>query len=1356
MSEATTGVQWRFRLLTCCIALTSIAFIQSPGRIVADTKVDLVLDPGGFLHRAMTLWDPHSSFGQVQNQAYGYFFPMGPFFWLGNLVHLDPWVTQRLWWSLLFVVAFLGIVKLAGELGVRSDGARLLAAAAFALSPRILSVVGPSSIEVWPSALAPWVLIPLVIATKRGNPLKGAALSALAVTCIGGVNAAATFAVLPLGVLWILFAEPGPRRRRLMLWWPPLVVLATLWWLIPLFLLASYSPPFLDYIESSSITTVAASAFDALRGTTNWVPYISLDSQAGHQLITQQVLILNGAVVLGLGLTGLAMRSTPHRRFLFSGLMLGLVFVTAGHTGSIHGFGAGTVQELLDGVLAPLRNTHKFDVVLRIPLVIGLAHAVSALTHRASAADRGENAVRAIGVGFLAVAAVAGAVAPAWSGQLANKGSFTAVPDYWSQASTWLSVNATGTSLLAPASAFPDYLWGSTGDEPIQSLSTTPWAVRNSIPLANGGTIRYLDSITAQLDKGRGSSGLASTLRRAGVEYLVVRNDLDPTVAGGNIEQTYRTIEDSDGLTGVASFGPELGGDPVFDSGDRRSFANGGWQSRHPAIEIFKVQNSASTTTQDGVATVVGNSDSLTLLDDLGITDGRSVVTAPDQPVTGVPESVVLTDGNRRQEVAFGSVHANRSNSLALENEYSSKRRVHDYLDSHSTAASSWLAVPELRGARSLQASGSRADVGTVGGTRPSDQPWSAFDGDPRTSWTTTDAEPWIRLTLDHSENLGSITITVDQPPGAEQHLTVLTGTGPQKVVAAGTTPVTVDLGTVDAVEVRGSDPGLSISDISSPSLQVSRPLVLPKLPADWPAPHDIVLGDDGVDRPGCLPISGLDRCRASQTAHGEDGFGMDRIFTMPAGSDYRASLTVQPVGGPALEAYLQDGDKAQVSASSTVNDDPRAGVSRAMDHDLKTGWISRPGDTDPFVTLQWKKPQKLSEIHLSTAESLPASAPREVVLEFGQGIQRRATLVDGVARFATVTSDRVDVHLTTSTPSLTFSPSGIGERLPVGISELWFGPAGKSQVATSDGPITVPCGLGPMVTVNGTTYDTSVETSTAAMAAGRSARSTLCDATELNLPQGTQRIRVAASPMFRATSLALTRTAGDPGAGSAPTVLTRTDSSSVDRTIALPADAQTSVLTTGENFNTGWVARLDGVKLAPLQVDGWQQAWTVPAHGAGTLVLRYEPDTVYRAGLLAGAAGAALVLFLALWRRKDFVTTGVGHGKRRTTAVATALGTVVAFGMVGGVPFLLALAVGAAGAWLLERRSVDPTWLPVAPLAVAAVFYVVRPWGTSSAWAGTLAVPQICVALTLGVLAFTVLSDRQDLSRRNGSSTKR
>ena len=61
-------------------------------------------------------------------------------------------------------MAFLGVVKLCGALGLGTpDEPASSAGFAYALSPRILTTLGPISIEAWPMALAPWVLVPLVL-----------------------------------------------------------------------------------------------------------------------------------------------------------------------------------------------------------------------------------------------------------------------------------------------------------------------------------------------------------------------------------------------------------------------------------------------------------------------------------------------------------------------------------------------------------------------------------------------------------------------------------------------------------------------------------------------------------------------------------------------------------------------------------------------------------------------------------------------------------------------------------------------------------------------------------------------------------------------------------------------------------------------------------------------------------------------------------------------------------------------------------------------------------------------------------------------------------------------------------------
>src|SRR5262245_21910828 len=150
----------------CVLALAVLSFAQLPGRVTFDTKLDLVVNPVGFLARALHLWNPQATSGELQNQAYGYLFPIGPFFALGQELGVPPWVTQRVWCALLLCVAFLGTLLLARALGIGTEPTRHAAALAYTLAPRMLTEVGTLSAEMLPAVALPWVMLPLVRAAN--------------------------------------------------------------------------------------------------------------------------------------------------------------------------------------------------------------------------------------------------------------------------------------------------------------------------------------------------------------------------------------------------------------------------------------------------------------------------------------------------------------------------------------------------------------------------------------------------------------------------------------------------------------------------------------------------------------------------------------------------------------------------------------------------------------------------------------------------------------------------------------------------------------------------------------------------------------------------------------------------------------------------------------------------------------------------------------------------------------------------------------------------------------------------------------------------------------------------------------
>jgi arabinofuranan 3-O-arabinosyltransferase len=1345
----------------CSLVLVTVAMIQQPGRIVADTKLDLVVDPGRFLERATSLWDPIGFFGQVQNQAYGYFFPMGPFFWGGHVLGMEPWVVQRLWWAVVLVVAFHGMVRLAVQLNIGTLTTQLIGGLVFALSPRIVSVLGGSSIEVWPMAMAPWVLVALIAGTTRRSPVAMAAASAVCVALVGGVNAAAAAAVVPLGAIWLLMAPPGPRRRRMLVAWPAFLLLGTLWWLVPLFVLGSYSPPFLDYIESASLTTFDTTLLDALRGTSNWTSYLSQTNIAGRALISEPVLLLNLAVVLALSVAGLARRDLPHRRFLWVSLLVGLVLVTMGHTASHGGLGADSVQAALDGTLAPLRNTHKFDVVLRVPLVLGFVHILTiAMRSPAAMAPRAARRWTAgTGVVALALVGIAGSTSPAWAGDLAPRDTFADVPGYWRQAANWLDEHASDDrALVVPASSFGSYQWGSTNDDVLQALATSPWGVRNAIPLTNPGNIRMLDAVEREVTDGRGSKALREYLLASGVSLLLVRNDLNPSTDGVDPELVHAAIESIPGVRRVASFGPTVGGAPTIEGTKGRFFVDQGWQSEHPAIEVYRVGATAPVRAQPvgSVPVVVGSAESQVGLLASGRSTSRSVRYAPDVRRDDVPSFYLMTDGERRQEVAFGRVHDNRSSSLARSDRYVADRPVHDYLE---RGAGRWTTTPVLKGARRISASSSRASVGTTARIDLSAQPWSAFDGDPMTSWRAAPEDAgsrsWIRIDLEDSVQVGGMTVTVDGDPVDSTKLVVRTDHESVTLDGRGDTPRSVRGFERPTRSVTISAPSsvasqLAISDIHIPNVRLSRPLRVPTPPAAWGSPSALMLEASAGYRSGCLVVDGYLRCASGADSWGEDGRTIDREVSLPSGDTYPWQLTVEPIGGEALDALTQRGRLVTVRASSQVTRGAQATAKSAADGDPETSWVAASDDERPRLVVSWIGERRISTITAQVEGLTAASRPTRGTLRFPDGSRRLVRFdADGIAHFRAVTTNRIEIEITDAQDARNLNSAGGATVLPVGISELRIGTTDILPLSTDDEVQRFPCGSGPTVTVDGNPVRTTVVASPAVLTSGMQLTAQPCSSDDrtINLSPGQHRITVRGTDSVRPVRLALGETVAATGA----TDVRASRWGVSSRKVAVGGAGAPQLVTVVENANAGWTPAEDQVE--SVMVNGWQQGWLVDSD---ELTLQYVPNSIYRWGLIVGA-GLFLVL-LIIWAVASAV--GSGHlpvsaprASHRRHALGVLVITMVAVLAVGGLLGTVAALIGAAAATAWSRRG-DVALLAGGLVAIPAIAAATRPWGGARAWFGTADWPQLMIAVVLGVVAASVAGLPTRRSRAMGDST--
>ncbi len=1238
--------------------LTVLAFIQSPGLIVADTKIDLAVEPVGFLGRALHLWDPAGAFGQLQNQAYGYLWPMGPFFVVGTGIGLPAWAVQRLWWALLLVVAYLGAVRLAGRLGIGTPASRLIAGVAFALSPRILTELGALSVEAWPSAVAPWVLLPLVdlgVKTAAGDRLTGrpprsarraVALSALAVACAGGVNATAVFAVVPLGFLWLCTLRPWRRRIKLLVAWCAAVGAATAWWLVPLLVLGRYSPPFLDYIESAKTTTGITDPVTVVRGSSHWLAFLtdrfSETLPAGWEIATNPVPVMAAVLLAALGLAGLARPGMPHRRLLISGLLLGFALVGLGHVGELPGtFGAGQ-REFLDGVGAPLRNVHKFDVLLRLPLALGLAHLLGILLR-----VRRPIAGRALRPGVVAslgtAAAIAAVAAPALAGGLAAPNGFAAVPGYWRDAAGWLNERADeGRVLVVPGARFPNYTWGDTLDEITQPLLEGPAAVRHAIPLSPATTIRLMDAVDSVLTTGYGSPGLADYLARAGVRYLLVRNDLQYGRSGTTAPLLVRqALDRSPGLEPVASFGPDLSPSTTDGAVDTLG-------AEVPPLQILRVDRPVDQVVAypvEGVTTLVGGPESLLWLAEAGLLPAGPTILAGDGRTAG---PLVLTDGLRLRDVSFGMGRDSVSATLTA-------GAAEDSKDYRPPWGPQWSTMAAYEGIGDVRASSSAAQANSVGGTRPEHQPFAAVDGDPSTSWRPSPGQnpdgQWLQVALGRAQVVPQIVVEFDASGGAlPTRITLDTGaerstldvTGDRVVVGLqSANPVRTIRLTVERSRALTDDGRYGIAEIEIPGMAAERTLVVPAPPAGG-APATVVL-TAAPSIPACFFGSGT-RCVQGVARVSEDGTTVDRTLTLTAPSSYTPSVWARPRPGAALDALLDGlapaGDTPTVTASSRAFDEPAARPGAVLDGDLTTTWWADPTDTAPELRFTWPTPRLVTGLRLALADGAAGTRVTAVALTSGGDETTTRLLTHGEARFDTpVWTSELSVRLLATAAVRSYDAYlDQTENLPVAVSEVTVltDPQPTGPAPDPDAPVVLPCGSGPTLAIGDYVVATRLTATRRDLVERREVPAVACDLPSTSDPvpaqeleAGTVRVVATASDIATATRVALVP---ETAATEAEPVTVHISAwTATQRRVTVAPHGTDAVLAVRENTNPGWVATLDGTLLEPTIVDGWQQAWIVPAGRSGEVVLRFEPDTAYRAGLIAGAALLLLIVALAV-----------------------------------------------------------------------------------------------------------------------------
>ena len=374
------------------------------------------------------------------------------------------------------------------------------------------------------------------------------------------------------------------------------------------------------------------------------------------------------------------------------------------------------------------RNTYKAGPALLLGLAGLLAVAATGIFARASRRHRG--------VLIAGIACVAGLVLwsfPFWTGDVYARPGMTAVPTYYRSAISWLDDQpGSGRALILPGSGFTVYRWGSPGDDIFDALMQRTNVASTLRPRSAPQSANLVNALYGVLDSGKDPAGaVPQILRRLGIEYVVVRNDLDWQLTNSSRPAALDALRRDPGLQLARSFGAP--GKNVVAPGDDSPDAEA--ERTLPPVEVYRVTGGSPVVdlrAADAQLLVSGDGEAWPTLAARGELDGRTVRYTGDLDATQLAAALddgaplVVTDTNRRRQGVLGAIGA----------------RPGPTLTARQSPARGVASLFSAAGSQTVLARGDVASITTSGplGFTPStaeSRIENAFDGDPATSWLT-------------------------------------------------------------------------------------------------------------------------------------------------------------------------------------------------------------------------------------------------------------------------------------------------------------------------------------------------------------------------------------------------------------------------------------------------------------------------------------------------------------------------------------------------------------------------------------------------------------------------------------------
>jgi len=917
------------------LAAYALAFLQRPGELVADTKIDLHTDPVGFLADAAAAWAPSGGLGQVQAGQYaGYLWPMGPFHALGDLIGLAPWVTQRLWLGTLLALAAWGTVRLLDALAERPRGVpHLVAGALMVANPYVVVFANRTSVTLLAYALLPWLLLAVHRGVRHPRGWLWPAVTALLVTSLGGgVNAAVASWVLLGPALLVAYetAFVGVAWRdagRFLVRAVPLTALASAWWIAPVLVQIGYGVDFLPFTEPAGAIWTSTSMSESLRLMGFWVAYLGVGYgpdltpafDTGPTLLYAPLVIVAGFAVPALAIAGFTWTRRARYGPFFAGLALIALLVM------FTGFPDGAplrraLHNAYDEVeiVRFLRTAYKAGPLLALALACLGGMAAGVLWERL----RGRAPTPALAL-LAGGALIVGWAAPLFEGRAVDRQiSFDRVPADWERAAAGVDRELPrGTrALVLPGQVFPFYRWGGTQDAILPALTDRPVSVRGVVPYADLRAVELLWATDSLVQQRRTLPGqLAPLLALMGAGEVVVGTDDD----------RFRS-----GAVAPAPAADEL----------RRGAGLAVADSRLGAVRRYALpasQGLVRVKPLTGVRIVDGSAAALTglaALDDLP--ERTATLYAADlspaeiRAAARAGAEVVVSDSNRRRVVLPSQPRQAEGATLGPGDPIPPDGPV---LDPFARGGSAAQTVAVYEGARSVIAPFSPSFV-----QFPEHRPYAALDGDRATWWNADryleDDERWIEI--DFGRRIDVPVLGLLPQRETRTILSEVEIAGERYRVRPGWNRLPVGLRDVTGLRVNvtaheGPPPGLTggagaIAELRIPGVRVRERLRPPQLATEALAGIDRratplaflferTTGTDPFDReanpdPDATSVPESDSQSGALVATAGDGeLAIARRFELPAARAWRADgwATVAP-GTPAslLERWRGSGGR--------------------------------------------------------------------------------------------------------------------------------------------------------------------------------------------------------------------------------------------------------------------------------------------------------------------------------------------------------------------------------------------------------------------------------------------------------------